>query len=281
VNHTGSNPPNKPKIRTVAIIPARYQSVRLPGKALRELAGKPMICWVVERALAARNIDRTIVATDDERIVDVVADAGYEVVMTRSDHRSGTDRIAEVAAWTDEAEIIVNVQGDEPLLSPRSIELAVDTLIANPQTGIVTTWEPMDSIDDVLNPDVVKIVVEDCGRALYFSRSPVPFPRDAVRFHGSLETALRKDSALLANFRKHTGLYVYRSQVLLNFTKWPQSKLEKIESLEQLRALEHGVEIRAVEATTRSIGVDNEADLERVRSILEHENVELASSGSE
>ena len=240
-----------------------------------------MICWVVERALAARNIDRTIVATDDERIVEVVADAGYEVVMTLSDHRSGTDRIAEVVASIDEAEVIVNVQGDEPLLSPRSIELAVDALIANPQTGIVTTWEPMDSIDDVLNPDVVKIVVEDSGRALYFSRSPVPFPRDAVRFHGSLETALLKDSALLANFRKHTGLYVYRREVLLNFTKWPQSSLEKIESLEQLRALEHGVEIRAVEATTRSIGVDNEADLERVRSIMEHENVELASSGSE
>ena len=128
MNHTGSNPPSNPKTQAVAIIPARYDSVRLPGKALLEIAGKPMICWVVERALAARNVVRAIVATDDERIVAAVKAAGYEAVMTSADHRSGTDRIAEVAASLEDADVIVNVQGDEPLISPATIERAVEAM---------------------------------------------------------------------------------------------------------------------------------------------------------
>jgi len=128
VNHTGTNPPSNPKTNVVAIIPARYDSVRLPGKALLEIAGKPMICWVVERALAARNVSRAIVATDDERIVNAVKSAGYEAVMTRGDHRSGTDRIAEVAASLKDVDIIVNVQGDEPLISPETIERAIKSI---------------------------------------------------------------------------------------------------------------------------------------------------------
>ena len=128
MNHTGTNPPSNPKTNAVAIIPARYDSVRLPGKALLEIAGKPMICWVVERALAARNVTRAIVATDDERILEAVKSAGYEAVMTRADHPSGTDRIAEVAASLDDADIIVNVQGDEPLISPLTIERAVEAI---------------------------------------------------------------------------------------------------------------------------------------------------------
>src|SRR6185295_19375896 len=128
VNHTGVNPPDNPKTKAVAIIPARYDSVRLPGKALLEIAGKPMICWVVERALAAQNVDRVIVATDDERIVAAVTRAGYEALMTRPDNRSGTDRIAEVAAGLDDVDIIVNVQGDEPLISPLTIERAIDAM---------------------------------------------------------------------------------------------------------------------------------------------------------
>ena len=278
MNHTGSNPPNKPKTRVVAIIPARYESVRLPGKVLRDIAGKPMVCWVAERALGASNVDRTVIATDDERIMNAIETAGYEAVMTRPDHRSGTDRIAEAVLALGDFEIVVNVQGDEPMISPCTIELAVAELIANPDAGITTTWEPMESIDEVLNPDVVKIVVDDAGRAIYFSRSPVPFPRDAVRRYGNLEAALGEEPSLLVNFRKHTGLYVYRRDVLLEFTKWPQSKLEQVESLEQLRALEHGVEIRAVKAATRSIGVDNEADLQRVQSLFDHENAKLAQT---
>jgi 3-deoxy-manno-octulosonate cytidylyltransferase (CMP-KDO synthetase) len=283
VNHTGTNPPPNPKTKAVAIIPARYDSVRLPGKALLEIAGKPMICWVVERALAARNVGRAIVATDDERIVRAVRAAGHEAVMTGSHHQSGTDRVAEVAASLEDAEIIVNVQGDEPLISPETIERAVEALGEkgnwgkgeNDQLGIVTTWEPMESAADVLNPDVVKVVVDDDGRAIYFSRLPVPYPRDAVRQHGSIEAAILEEPGLLANFRKHTGLYVYRREVLLEFARWPQSELERLESLEQLRALEHGVKVKAIKASTNSIGVDTIADLERVRRLVEEEACSL------
>jgi 3-deoxy-manno-octulosonate cytidylyltransferase (CMP-KDO synthetase) len=239
-----------------------------------------MICRVVERALVARNVSRAIVATDDERIVDAVRSAGFEAVMTSRTHRSGTDRIAEVAASLADADTIVNVQGDEPLISPLTIERAVDAILENRGNwervketeegsgaiGIVTTWEPMESADDVLNPDVVKIVVDGNGRAVYFSRSPVPYPRDAVQQHGTLKAALESEPGLLATFRKHTGLYVYRRDVLLQFAGWPQSELEKLESLEQLRALEHGVRIKAIEASTASIGVDTLRDLERVRN---------------
>ena len=288
VNHTGLNPPNNPKTKVVAIIPARYDSVRLPGKALLEIAGKPMICWVVERALAARNVSRAIVATDDERIFEAVNSAGYEVVMTSRDHVSGTDRIAEVASTLEDYEIVVNLQGDEPLVSPLTIELAVDAMheretgetgnrgkgngeSVTEETGIVTTWEPIESAADVLNPDVVKIVVNGNGRAVYFSRSPVPYPRDAVRRHGTLEAAFQEEPTLLGSFCKHTGLYVYRRDVLLAFAEWPQSELERFESLEQLRALEHGVKIKGIKASTSSIGVDTIEDLERVRSIFEEE----------
>ena len=273
MNHTGPNPQNNNKTRVVAIIPARYESTRLPGKALLEIAGKPMICWVVESALAARNVERAVVATDDRRIFDAVESAGYEAVMTRRDHKSGTDRIAEVLAALPDAEIIVNVQGDEPLISARTIERAVGELENDPNAGIVTTWESMESPADVLNPDVVKIVIDDRGRAIYFSRSPVPYPRDAARKYGTLAEALHNEPALLSSFRKHTGLYVYRRDVLLAFTSWPQSELERLESLEQLRALAHGVEIKAIEASSRSIGVDTQEDLERVRSIVEEERL--------
>ena len=268
MNHTGSNPPTNPKTKAVAIIPARYDSVRLPGKALLEIAGKPMICWVVARALAARNVARAIVATDDARIVDTVKSAGYEAVMTNGDHRSGTDRIAEVAASLEDAEIIVNVQGDEPLLSPLTIERAVAALVSDEDAGIATTWEPMESAADVLNPDLVKVVIDDRERAIYFSRSPVPYPRDAARRHGSIKAAILNEPGLLTTFRKHTGLYVYRREVLLEFAKWPQSELERWESLEQLRALEHGVKIKAIKASTSSIGVDTIGDLERVRAVM-------------
>jgi 3-deoxy-manno-octulosonate cytidylyltransferase (CMP-KDO synthetase) len=232
-----------------------------------------MICRVVERALAARNVSRAIVATDDQRIVDAVRSAGFEAVMTSAAHRSGTDRIAEVAASLADAETIVNVQGDEPLISPLTIERAVAELEeeGSGTFGIVTTWEPMESADDVLNPDVVKIVVDGNGRAVYFSRSPVPYPRDAVQQHGTLKAALETEPGLLATFRKHTGLYVYRRDVLLRFAGWRQSDLEKLESLEQLRALEHGVRIKAIEASTASIGVDTFRDLERVRNLVAEE----------
>jgi 3-deoxy-manno-octulosonate cytidylyltransferase (CMP-KDO synthetase) len=284
VNHTGQKPPSNPKTKAVAIIPARYDSVRLPGKALLEIAGKPMICYVAQQARAARNVERVIVATDDQRIVDAVKSAGYEVVLTRADHQSGTDRIAEVAANLNDVDIIVNVQGDEPLISPETIERAVDELgvkgkgeRGREQIGIVTTWEPIESIADVLSSDVVKIVVDADERALYFSRAPIPFPREAVRRHGAIEIALEREPELLTTFRKHTGLYVYRRDVLLEFTRWPQSELERLESLEQLRALENGVSIKAIKASSASIGVDTKDDLERVRQLVSSFEFQVSS----
>jgi len=246
-----------------------------------------MICWVAERALATRNVTRAIVATDDQRIVDAVESAGFEAVLTSAQHQSGTDRIAEVAAAIAGAEIIVNLQGDEPLISPETIERAVAMMQAeitresnrtDHGVGIVTTWEPIDSAADVVNPDVVKIVVDENENAVYFSRSPIPYPREAVRTHGGFEAALANEPGLLAKFRKHTGLYVYRREVLLAFSQWPQSELERTESLEQLRALERGVRIKAIQATASSIGVDTFADLQRVREIVSSSEFQVSSS---
>ncbi|HVF23956.1 MAG TPA: 3-deoxy-manno-octulosonate cytidylyltransferase, partial [Pyrinomonadaceae bacterium] len=256
-----------------AIIPARYGSTRLPGKALIEIAGKPMVCWVAERALAARNVDRVIVATDSEQIVDAVRARGIEAMLTSTEHASGTDRVAEVAAALPDAEIIVNVQGDEPMISPQTIEKAVAVMAAEIRkpsagAGIVTTWEPIESVADLLDPDLVKVVVDADDNAVYFSRSPIPYPRDAVKRHGSPDIALAAEPELLKLFRKHTGLYVYRREVLLEFTRWPQTELEKIEALEQLRALAHGVKIKVIEACSTSIGVDTWVDLQKVEAEL-------------
>ena len=231
-----------------------------------------MVCWVAERALAARNVDRVIVATDSQSIVDAVNSFNLEVVLTSETHPSGTDRIAEVALSIPEAEIIVNVQGDEPMISPETIERAVSQMndeMSRPDgAGIVTTWEPIESVDDLMNFDLVKVVVGENNQALYFSRSPIPCPRDAIKKHGSPDAAFSNEPGLLTLFRKHTGLYVYRREVLLEFTRWSQTELERIECLEQLRALENGVVIRAIQASTPSTGVDTEQDLERVRELV-------------
>ena len=223
------------------------------------------------------NVGRAIVATDDQRIFEAVNSAGYEAVMTGAITKSGTDRIAEVAATLPDAEIVVNVQGDEPLISASTIERAVDALIDDPRAGIVTTWEPMESAADVLNPDVVKIVVDDRGRAVYFSRSPVPYPRDAARAHGCLEAALRNDPVVTVSFpQAHRALRLSPRCVA---------------GVHQLAAVGAGTagvtgtiagvgawsEIKAIEASSRSIGVDTAEDLERVRSIVEEEACSLES----
>jgi 3-deoxy-manno-octulosonate cytidylyltransferase (CMP-KDO synthetase) len=227
-----------------------------------------MILHVLERALAARNVSRAIVATDDERILECVRASGFEAVLTSAEHQSGSDRLAEVAAMLDEADVIVNVQGDEPLISPLTIERAVDEILSDDEAQVVTACEPVVDAADVLSADVVKVVIDAGGRALYFSRSPIPYPRDAVKKHGTLAEALRLDATLLASFRKHTGLYVYRRGFLLEYTGWPQSFLERTEQLEQLRALERGATIKVIEAAAPSIGVDTPEDLERVRAII-------------
>lgn len=269
VNQTGDNTPKTSSKKTVAIIPARYASTRLPGKALIEINGKPMVCWVAERAQAAQNVDQVIVATDSQEILDAVTSRGLEARLTDPNHTSGTDRVAEVAATIPDAEIIVNVQGDEPMIAPETIERAVDTMAYEMSkangAGIVTTCEPIESLDELLNFNLVKVVIDDDGNAVYFSRSPIPFPWDGTKRYGEPEAALMAEPELFKFFHKHTGLYVYRRDVLMEFTRWPPAKLEMIEALEQLRALAHGVKIKVVEACSSSIGVDTEEDLELLK----------------
>lgn len=258
-----------PLKNVIAIIPARYASVRLEGKLLLQLGGKPVILHTLEQAMKARTVTRVIIATDSDLIRQVVEDLGCEVAMTSPAHQSGSDRIAEVAEGLPEHSVIVNVQADEPMISPETIDLAVNALLSDPSADIATTCEEITDHRDVLNPDIVKVVVGPDGLALYFSRSPVPYPRDAARMFGGFENALREDPSLTGLFRKHTGLYVYRREYLLKFTKMAQTALEKTEMLEQLRALENGARIRVVETAHGSIGVDTAEDFERVRQILE------------
>ncbi len=285
-----------PRQNVIAVIPARFRSSRLEGKLLLPLDGKPLILHTLEQAKKARNVSRVIVATDDERIFKVVEESGNEAVFTKENHESGSDRIAEVAENLPENSIIVNVQGDEPMISPRTIEKAVETMLQKSQVPssksqveknltwglgletfdsfeMATTCEPIDDAKDVLSADVVKVVTDENGFALYFSRSPVPFPRDAVKKYGTLENALRNEPNLLALYRKHTGLYVYRREFLLKFTKLAPTNLEKIEMLEQLRALENGARIKVVEVAESSIGVDTKEDFERVAQLIESRKI--------
>lgn len=277
MEHHGKNPEQN----VIAVIPARFASTRLPGKLLLDVCGKPLILHTLTQALKATTVSRVIVATDDERILTTVTDAGGEAVMTSPNHASGSDRIAQVAETLPEGSVIVNVQGDEPIIAPETIDRAVNALAECGKRNadfpdIVTTCEPIDSIDDLLNGNMVKVVTAENGTALYFSRSPMPFPRDAsLRYSGDPNAAIRNEPELMSIFKKHTGLYVYRREYLLEFTKMPQSRLEKIEMLEQLRALEYGAKIKVVEAVGRSIGVDTQEDLELVRRLIANQAVNI------
>lgn len=233
------------------------------------VAGKPLILHTLEQTKKARTIERVIVATDSDMIRQVVEDGGGEVVMTSATHQSGSDRIAEVAETLPAGSIVVNVQADEPMISPETIDMAVEALLDDAAADISTTCERITDYRDVLNPDIVKVVADTNGFALYFSRSPVPYPRDAARTAGGIEQAFREDAGLTGSFRKHTGLYVYRREYLLKFTRMAQTALEKTEMLEQLRALENGGRIKVVETVHGSIGVDTAEDLVRVRELLE------------
>jgi 3-deoxy-manno-octulosonate cytidylyltransferase (CMP-KDO synthetase) len=252
--------------RVVAVIPARYGSTRLPGKPLLEIGGLPLILHVVRRAAAVARIDRVVVATDDQRIADVVTADGREAMMTSPHHPTGTDRLAEVAAQID-ADILINLQGDEPLIAPETIEAALTPLLEDPSLMMSTTSEPIGTIEDLFSPHVVKVVTDQAGFALYFSRQPIPFPRAEVLAQGSLADALRTYPALLSHYRKHTGLYVYRRPFLLSYAGWARTPLEALEALEQLRVLEHGVRLRVVPVEHRSIGIDTLEDLILVREL--------------
>lgn len=261
-----------PRQNVIAVIPARYASTRLEGKLLLPLGGKPLILHTLEQANRAETVSRVIVATDDERILRVVHDSGNEAVFTSPEHRSGSDRIAEVALSLPDRSIIVNVQGDEPLISPRTIDAAVECLLEHDAADMSTTCEVVKNHEDVLNPNVVKVVIDGHGYAVYFSRSSIPFPRDAVSKYGSIEAALNAEPELVSRFRKHTGLYVYRRNFLLRFAKMEQTALEKTEMLEQLRVIENAGRIVVAEIEGGSVGVDTREDFERVRTILAAQN---------
>ncbi len=244
--------------RTVAVIPARYGSQRFPGKPLALIAGKPMIVHVMERAAKARLVDGVIVATDDERIAEAVRAHGGEAVMTPSDARSGSDRIALAARTLTETEIIVNVQGDEPLIPPEMIDEAVRPLQDDPSIGAGTLVRRLRSAEEFSNPNIPKALLDRAGRCIYFSRAAVPFGRNVAP-----EVLIRT-----APVYAHVGLYVFRREFLLAFAAMAQTPLELAEQLEQLRILEHGLELHAVVTAYESIAVDTPADLERVRAAV-------------
>jgi len=243
----------------LAVIPARFHSTRLPGKILAEIAGRPMIEHVFRRTSAATLIHAAVVATDDVRIAEAVAAFGGAAIMTSPDHASGTDRIAEVVRQLP-CRLVVNVQGDEPLIAPDTIDAAVAPMLADPALEMSTLSRPLKDLHEFTSPHVVKVVTDLSGRALYFSRSPIPGhqlgPDEAFRSASSVSSAA------------HVGLYVYRRDVLLKLAALPPAPLETAESLEQLRALSHGIGIRVVPTRHASAGVDTPEDLERVRQSM-------------
>lgn len=246
------------------IIPARYASTRLPGKPLQDIAGKTMIEHVWKQA-GKSGAESVTVATDDQRIADACRSFGADVIMTRADHPSGTDRLQEVVTrlGLDEAACVVNVQGDEPLIPPALIDQVAENLLAYPEASIATLSEPLRDVDTLFNPNAVKVVSDHRGFALYFSRAPMPWCRDQF---ATTPESLPAD----VPFQRHIGLYAYKVGFLHDYVRWPASPLETAEALEQLRALWFGCRIHVAEACEiPPAGVDTAADLDRVRAILE------------
>jgi 3-deoxy-manno-octulosonate cytidylyltransferase (CMP-KDO synthetase) len=240
-------------MKVLGVIPARYASTRFEGKALADIMGKPMIQHVYERAIKAKTLDSVMVATDDQRIFDAVKNFGGEVAITKK-HPTGTDRVAEIAGRSD-AEMLVNVQGDEPLIEPAMIDEAVEPLLENEKIDLGTLVHRIRSEEEYINPNVVKVVVDRAGFAMYFSRAPIPhiksegWKRDVITY-------------------RHVGLYVFRKHALLSFAHTPPAPFETLEGLEQLRFLENGYRMKVVETNYKSIGVDTPDDLEKVREIM-------------
>lgn len=246
------------------VIPARYGSSRFPGKPLKVIAGKPMVQLVWEQARKS-SAQRVVVATDDVRIFEACQAFGAEVLMTRDDHNSGTDRLAEVAMQLGLAAdaIVVNVQGDEPMIPPAVIDQVASNLAAHPEAGISTLAEPIDDVAALFNPNVVKVSSDINGLALTFSRAPLPWARDAL-------AANRDELPAGVPLRRHIGIYAYRAGFLHDFVSWGPCMLENTENLEQLRALWNGVRIHVADALEAPpAGVDTPEDLERVRRLLE------------
>ncbi len=239
-----------PDARVVIIIPARYGSTRLPGKPLADIAGKPMVQHVYERALQVKQAQLVLIATDDERVAEAARVFGGECLITSPDHPSGTDRLAEVMTQI-EADIYINLQGDEPLVRPEDIAALAEGMLADPSVQVGTLCHPMDA-SEARNPNAVKVVVAGDGSALYFSRSPIPYPRDEEE----------------ASYLKHVGVYAYRREVLQAYAGLPQPMMERAEKLEQLRLLAAGLKIRAWQVEPTGPGVDTPECLERVRALM-------------
>ena len=247
------------------IIPARYDSTRLPGKPLARIAGRPMIQHVNERA-AESDAERVVIATDSREVLEACQDFGAEAVLTHADHASGTDRLEEVARWLHLADdaIVVNVQGDEPLIPAALINQVAGSLEAHPDAAIATLRERITEPHEVCNANVVKVVTDATGRALYFSRAPIPWARGT--FDRDLSPAALPE---VVDYYRHIGIYAYRAGLLHQFVAWSPAPLEQVEALEQLRALWHGARIQVATAReTPPAGVDTPEDLERVRAIL-------------
>ncbi|MBR0260229.1 MAG: 3-deoxy-manno-octulosonate cytidylyltransferase [Selenomonadaceae bacterium] len=238
-------------MKSICVIPARYSSTRLPGKPLKDICGKPMICRVWERASCAKSVAEVIVATDDEKILQAVEKNHGQAMMTRADHKTGTDRLAEVAEKFPDAEVIVNVQGDEPLIEPALIDELVAEFVKDKNLQMATVATELLNAEEMNNPNNVKVVLDKNNDALYFSRSLIPYPRNAGK----------------SKVFKHIGIYAYRRNFLSAYAKMEPTPLEQSESLEQLRALENGFKIRVIKSSCKFIGVDTEEDLKLVNEI--------------
>ncbi|MDI6767613.1 MAG: 3-deoxy-manno-octulosonate cytidylyltransferase [Bacteroidota bacterium] len=252
-------------LNIVAIIPARYASTRLPIKPLVDLWGKPMIQRVYEQTKKSSLVNRVIVATDHGKIVETVKRFGGEAILTSVDCKSGSDRIAHAARDLDDADIIVNVQGDEPLIAPQMIDETITPLIQDSAIHVSTAVKKITNADDIINPNIVKVVIDKEGFAIYFSRSPIPYLRNGLnvtQWH------------LKHSYFKHFGLYVFRKEFLLKFSSWGESKLEQIEKLEQLRIIENGYKIKTVITEYDSISVDTEEDAVHVRNVIKLKGVD-------
>ena len=239
-------------MKILCVIPARYASTRLPGKPLADIAGKPMICRVYEQAVQAKSLAGVLAAVDDQRVYDAVVQNGGQAMMTSPDHPTGTDRLAEVAAAYPDMDLIINVQGDEPLIDPELIDELAAVFDEDPQLQMATVKTPMSTQTEMQNPNNVKVVTDKKGYALYFSRSLLPYPRVP---HGR-------------PVYKHIGIYAYKRDFLLRYAQMEPTPLEQTESLEQLRALENGYRIRVIETDRRFVGVDTPEDLAEVNGIF-------------
>jgi 3-deoxy-manno-octulosonate cytidylyltransferase (CMP-KDO synthetase) len=245
-------------MKFLGVIPARYSSTRFPGKPLELINGKSMIEWVYKRTIKS-DLDKVIVATDDERIYNEVISFGGEAILTSKEHETGTDRIAEVSTKYPEYEVIINIQGDEPLIEKNMINSLINPFIEDADLKMATLKFKLDNIEDINNPNIVKVITDNNNYAIYFSRSPIPYPRHMD----------------MGNYYKHIGIYAYEREFLLGYSKLKQTSLEISESLEQLRVLENGYKIKVIETKNKIIGVDTKEDLEKLVEYINKKNITL------